>query len=100
VAAAAVADTLTEPQTMPTVECLHCQAPLDAPAEYRGRLVKCSICGKSFVLRFTSHDSPVVKSRSAGRRSEPPVELKSTVAFRLPDTPAPHPVPPSDKPKE
>jgi hypothetical protein len=88
---------------MPTVECLHCQTPLDAPSEYRGRLVKCSLCGKSFVLRFTSHDIPAVKARAAGRRSEPPVELKSTVAFRLPDTPAPaHPTaaePPHGKTK-
>jgi hypothetical protein len=71
---------------MPTVECLHCQAELDAPAEYKGRLVKCSLCGKSFVLRFTDHDATViVKVRS--RQSEPAPELKSTVSFRLPDSP-------------
>ena len=76
---------------MPTVECLHCQAQLDAPSKFRGRLVKCSMCGKSFVLRFTGHDLPPAIVKVATRRSEPPPELKSTVAFRLPDSPTPVP---------
>jgi len=71
---------------MPTVECLYCEAKLDAPAEYKGRLVKCSMCGKSFVLRFTGHDMPFVAVRFSRRQSEPAPELKSTVSFRLPDT--------------
>jgi hypothetical protein len=76
---------------MPTVECLHCQAKLDAPPEYRDRLVKCSMCGKSFVLRFTGHDLPPAIVKVATRRSEPPPELTSTVAFQLPDSPTPVP---------
>ena len=72
---------------MPTVGCLHCEAKLDAPAEYKGRLVKCSVCGKSFVLRFTGHDLPFVAVRFSRRQSEPTPELKSTVSFRLPDSP-------------
>ena len=83
---------------MPTVECLHCQAQLDAPPEYRERLVKCSMCGKSFVLRFTGHDIPAAKVLAARRRPEAPVELKSTVAFRLPDSPTPVPKAP-EQPK-
>jgi hypothetical protein len=83
---------------MPTVECSHCQAQLDAPPEYRGRLVKCSICGESFVLRFTGHDLPPAIVKVATRPSEPPPELKSTVGFRLPDSPTPVPKAPK-KPK-
>ena len=41
---------------MPTVECPHCAARLNAPAEFRGRKVKCKNCGKSFVLRFASRN--------------------------------------------
>jgi hypothetical protein len=37
---------------MPTVKCPHCAAKLNAPAEYNGRKVKCTNCGKAFVLRF------------------------------------------------
>jgi len=96
---------------MPTVACLHCEAQLDAPAELRGRLVKCSMCGKSFILRFTGRDVPII-AKVARRQSEPPPELKSTVSFRLPDssdsvsaaeTGAPEPADPEaqvpDKPK-
>ena len=71
---------------MPTVECLYCEARLDAPAEYKGRLVKCSVCGKSFVLRFTGHDMPFIAVKVSRRQSQPTPELKSTVSFRLPDT--------------
>ncbi len=37
---------------MPTVKCPHCAVKLNAPAEYNGRKVKCTNCGKAFVLRF------------------------------------------------
>jgi hypothetical protein len=40
--------------TVPTVECPHCFVRLNAPAEYKGRKVKCKNCGKQFVLRFAS----------------------------------------------
>jgi hypothetical protein len=70
---------------------VHCQAKLDPPAEYKGRFVKCSMCGKSFVLRFTAHDMPFVAVRFTGRESEPAPELKSTVSFRLPDSPPAEP---------
>jgi len=70
---------------MPIVECPYCEARLEAPAENKGRLVKCSKCGKSFVLRFTDHDATViVKVRS--RQSEPAPELETTVVFRPPDS--------------
>ena len=82
---------------MPTVECLYCEARLDAPAEYKCRLVKCSMCGKSFVLRFTGHDLPFIAVRFSRRESQPTPELKSTVSFRLPDSsdsvPAAEPTP-------
>jgi hypothetical protein len=71
---------------MPTVECLYCETKLDAPAEYKGRLVKCSMCGKSFVLRFTGHDLPFIAVRFSRRESQPTPELKSTVSFRLPNS--------------
>jgi hypothetical protein len=51
-----------------------------------GRWVKCSMCGKSFVLRFTGHDLPFVAVRFSRRQSKPAPELKSTVSFRLPGT--------------
>jgi hypothetical protein len=88
--AVAHAGILSTPQRtgrhMPTVECLYCEAKLDAPVEYKGRLVKCSVCGKSFVLRFTGHDLPFVAVKVSRRPSEPTPELRSTVSFRLPDT--------------
>ena len=72
-------------RAMPTFECPYCEAKLNAPAEYKGRRVKCSKCGKSFVLRFTDRDATViVKVRS--RQSEPAPELKTTVVFRPPDS--------------
>lgn len=43
-----------EGHALPTVECPHCAARLNAPAEFKDRKVKCKNCGKSFVLRFTS----------------------------------------------
>jgi hypothetical protein len=58
---------------MPKVECPKCSAELNAPAEYKGRTVKCKECGKSFVLRFTGRSRP---SHS---------DNKSTVTFRLSD---------------
>ncbi len=71
---------------MPTVACLYCEAELKAPVEYRGRTVKCAVCGKSFLLRFTNHDLSCVAVKVFDRPSEPPPELKSTVSFRLPDS--------------
>jgi len=44
-------------QTMTTVKCPHCAANLSAPAEYRGRKVKCTSCGKPFVLRMPTRAS-------------------------------------------
>jgi len=84
---------------MPIVECLHCQAQLEAPAEYRGRLVKCSMCGKSFVLRFTGHDLPAIARKAACGQSKKTPELKSTVEFRLLDNPAPAPAEPKAAPE-
>jgi hypothetical protein len=80
---------------LPVVDCPNCEAKLDAPAEYRGRTVKCCQCGKSFVLRFTGHSIPLIAAKKTGRKSEPPLELKSTVSFRLPDNPTP---PPEEQP--
>jgi hypothetical protein len=37
---------------MPTVQCPRCTASLNAPAEYKGRKVKCTNCRHAFVLRF------------------------------------------------
>ena len=59
---------------MPKVECPKCSAELTAPADYKGRTVKCKACGKSFVLRFTGRSRPANSDN------------KSTVAFRLGDT--------------
>jgi hypothetical protein len=86
---------------MPIVECQHCQAQLDAPTEYRGRMVKCSICGKPFVLRFTDHDAPTLSVKVSRREAESAPELKSTVSFNLSDSakPAP-PVEPKAPPPE
>jgi len=87
---------------MPIVECLHCQAQLDAPAEYRGRMVKCSICGKLFVLRFTAHDEPMISVKASHRQSESAPELKSTVSFNLADSakPAPSVDPKASRPEK
>ena len=44
---------------MPTVKCPHCAASLNAPTEYKGRKVKCTSCGKSFVLRLPTLSASV-----------------------------------------
>ncbi len=68
---------------MPTIVCPNCLAKLDAPAEYKGRTVKCKDCGKSFVLRFTGRNKP-----SALKFSDRPCSSESsTVSFRLSDIP-------------
>jgi hypothetical protein len=66
---------------MPTIECPNCFAKLDAPAEYKGRAVKCKECGKSFVLRFTGRNKPSALKFS-DRAGSPD---KSTVSFQLDD---------------
>jgi hypothetical protein len=74
---------------MPTVKCPHCAAGLNAPPEYKGRKVKCTGCGKSFVLRFSSRaasplggstidlldDDPLAKVIH-----DPPTSVKITIA--------------------
>jgi hypothetical protein len=67
--------------TMPTIECPNCFAKLDAPAEYKGRTVKCKDCGKSFVLRFTGRNKPSALKFS----DRAPSSETSTVSFRLSD---------------
>jgi hypothetical protein len=42
---------------MPTVKCPHCAANLNAPTQYGGRKVRCTSCGKSFVLRIPKRAS-------------------------------------------
>jgi hypothetical protein len=42
---------------MPTVKCPNCAANLNAPTQYKGRKVKCTSCGRSFVLRFPTRAS-------------------------------------------
>jgi hypothetical protein len=66
---------------MPTIECPNCFAKLDAPAEYKGRAVKCKECGKSFVLRFTGRNKPSALKLSDTAGSPD----KSTVSFQLED---------------
>jgi hypothetical protein len=74
---------------MPTIECPNCFAKLDAPAEYKGRTVKCKDCGKSFVLRFTGRHKPSALKFS-DRAGSPD---NSTVSFQLDDGAQPAPGP-------
>jgi hypothetical protein len=41
---------------MPKVECPHCSAKIDAPAECAGRKANCAKCGNSFVVNFNRPD--------------------------------------------
>jgi hypothetical protein len=73
---------------MPTVKCPHCAANLNAPTEYKGRKVKCTSCGKSFMLRLPSYSAAVGGSTMdlfdeelAKEISEaPPTSVKMTLA--------------------
>jgi hypothetical protein len=69
-------------RAVPRVECPNCLAKLEAPAEYKGRAVRCKSCGESFVLRFTGHNRPPIAGKFSDR---PETTDKSTVSFRLTD---------------
>jgi len=72
-------------RAMPIVECPYCEAKLKALAEYKGHQVKCSKCGKSFVLRFTDHDATII-AKASRRPAELPPGLETTVVFPKPDS--------------
>ena len=81
-----------EESIMPTVECPNCLTRLNAPVEHKGRTVTCGECGKAFVLRFLDKDAPTLSAKILGNRSEPGTDqLKSTIAFRMPEKPATDP---------
>jgi hypothetical protein len=73
---------------MPKVECPHCCAELNAPAEYEGHTVKCGMCRESFVLRFPERSRSVIAVKVSDHRLEPPAhEEAATEQFTLPGDP-------------
>ncbi|HXY34453.1 MAG TPA: hypothetical protein VEI07_09515 [Planctomycetaceae bacterium] len=72
---------------MTTVRCPHCAANLNAPPEYEGRKVKCTNCGKSFVLRFPTRSASTGGStmdlfdedEAAPPIIEPPTSVKMSI---------------------
>jgi hypothetical protein len=44
--------TSSEDHAMPKIECPHCAARHDAPAEFAGRKARCNKCGKPFGIHF------------------------------------------------
>jgi hypothetical protein len=68
---------------MPTVECPKCEANLNAPAEYKGRNVKCAKCGHSFILRFSGHDFDTISGKVPVKPSAK--DEDSTILFCPPD---------------
>jgi hypothetical protein len=76
---------------MPKVQCPKCAAELRAPAEYKGRQVRCKKCGKAFVLRFSGRN----KSTAGKTAARDVAASDSTVLYRL----APGPTTSSSKKK-
>jgi hypothetical protein len=64
---------------MPKVQCPKCAAELRAPAEYKGREVRCKKCGKAFVLRFSTRG----KAATAKSAARDVTKGDSTVSYRL-----------------
>jgi hypothetical protein len=72
---------------MPTVECPKCEANLNAPAEYKGRNVRCTKCGHSFILRFSGHDLDTISVKVPVK--PPAKDEDSTISFCPPDATKP-----------
>jgi hypothetical protein len=73
---------------MPKVECPHCCANLNAPAEHEGHTVKCGTCRASFVLRFTDHTRTIIAVKVSDHRLERPANDEATTEqFALPGDP-------------
>jgi hypothetical protein len=79
---------------MPKVECPKCGKALSAPANYKGRTVKCKACRYSFLLGSTGSTSTVEIAADKSDLSD----NQSTVAFRLNCDPKSDERPPRETP--
>jgi DNA-directed RNA polymerase subunit RPC12/RpoP len=84
-------------RAMPTVRCPNCSAKLDAPAEDKGRAVKCKHCGHSFLLRFIGRSRTAIAGKLSDQ-ARPSGE--STVSFRLADSAEGAPSGPPERPNK